>query len=296
MRAKAESFFNPPAEHHLWATAVFRWCLAIPLLLATSLAVIAGCNEFDRALPIWKWNGSAYTEFLKLHKLPLGVLASLIPLLALVAANHRSVQSAANLRAQLANNAFTNYYKHLEEFQAFASGVHDEIGKDINTRVLHRNLYPHMREGNAAMAPVYLSRLARLEHAAIALRDFLFEKSIDNELIASYDSAETTRLNDVWQGNGHLLPAYLNELHEFSKFMGRQNEGFYTQSLEKMIIAATRRLSFLVEILAFDTSQEAMEHAGYLAEVKTIMVQVRGHAEMKRLRQVTGSTLIEQSV
>ncbi|MEM1190703.1 MAG: hypothetical protein AAGI72_19375 [Pseudomonadota bacterium] len=142
---------NPSPESNLWSTEIFKLVLVTPLTLAVLLAAVAGWNEWDRALPWWAWNGDAYTEFLKIHRLPIGVLAALIPLLALVAANHRSIQSAANLKAQLAHNAFTNYYTHRDLFEHFALDKAGEAERHIDTHRLHQFLYP---EGPAGILQI----------------------------------------------------------------------------------------------------------------------------------------------
>lgn len=49
-------------------------------------------------------------------KVPLAILALLIPSIAILAANHRSVQSAEMMKLTQAQNTFSNYYKHREEF------------------------------------------------------------------------------------------------------------------------------------------------------------------------------------
>lgn len=52
----------------------------------------------------------------ELFKIPLWILATALPLTGLVAAYHRSVQSARQIEETIKNNNFANYYKHIEKF------------------------------------------------------------------------------------------------------------------------------------------------------------------------------------
>lgn len=52
-------------------------------------------------------------------RFPLGIMATLIPTIALMAANHRSEQTKEQMRLASENNNFTNYFKHLSEFESY---------------------------------------------------------------------------------------------------------------------------------------------------------------------------------
>jgi hypothetical protein len=81
-------------------------------------------------------------------KLPIAIAGLSIPLVAMVAAVHRSSQTAEQIRVQHEQNTFSNHFKHLEEFN---SRFHD---KDFiystwgSVEALHRYIYPDSQNGN----------------------------------------------------------------------------------------------------------------------------------------------------
>jgi hypothetical protein len=59
-----------------------------------------------------------------IFKVPLWILATSLPLTGLVAAYHRSVQSAKQIEETIKNNNFSNYYKHIEKFHDRFKNLH----------------------------------------------------------------------------------------------------------------------------------------------------------------------------
>ncbi|MCH5651191.1 hypothetical protein [Pseudomonas syringae] len=102
------------------------------------------------------WNNA-----LDIFKVPLGLLAVAIPLIALLAANHRSVQSKAQMELTQfqinltqTNNYINNYYKHVDEFQKYLGSHHfgfteEKEGqpKVAYPRKLHKALFPEAKMG-----------------------------------------------------------------------------------------------------------------------------------------------------
>lgn len=289
--SKTKEFFNPPPEAHLWGTPVFRTFFCVPLFIALVLIAIVGFNEADRALPMSEWDGQAYTEFLKIYRLPLGVLASLIPLLALVAANHRSIQSAANLKAQLANNAFTNYYKHLEEFMKAAEKLHNDFHKHVDVRVLHRNLYPDAPSGDPRVAPRAFEPFQSLSEAVNAVHDHVFNGYVpEYEAVSSGDSK---KLDNVWAGKSWLLVELLESLKGVSEFAGQNTDAFFVQQLKTAVLEGARKCDFIAAILVSDASQEAIDLAANIRATRERLLQAHGHERMKILHDASCSAIVQ---
>jgi hypothetical protein len=113
--------------------------------------------------PNLKFNPSSegWNNAIEIFKFPLGLLAVSIPLIALFAANHRSVQSKAQMeltQSQIkltqTNNYITNYYKHVDEFQKYLGAHHfgfteEKEGqpKVAYPRKLHKALFPLAKMG-----------------------------------------------------------------------------------------------------------------------------------------------------
>lgn len=100
---------------------------------------------------------SRVEQWYEWFKIPLWVLALLIPVLGLFNANHKSEQTKASMGltqksidAAGAQNRFANYYKHVEEFCKYveSSNYTNVVDlKKIDSRKLHRLLFPTASEG-----------------------------------------------------------------------------------------------------------------------------------------------------
>ncbi|MEW8034830.1 MAG: hypothetical protein AB2817_02085 [Candidatus Thiodiazotropha sp.] len=82
------------------------------------------------------------------YRLPLTVLALIIPVIALIASNHRSEQTKAQILLASNQNVFSNYYKHIEEFEKYTSS-HLAVNsiRIENTRTCHSILFPNATMG-----------------------------------------------------------------------------------------------------------------------------------------------------
>ena len=98
-----------------------------------------------------------FNNFITIFKFPIGLLATLIPIGAVFVANHRSEQTKAQIEAAQNNNNFTNYFKHIEEFEKHLSQYQDqeisfsEKKNDIvflYPRGLHKKAFPNVKSGN----------------------------------------------------------------------------------------------------------------------------------------------------
>lgn len=103
-----------------------------------------------------------FNQFLVVYRFPIGVLAILIPVIAVLAANHRSAQTKeqmyltqeqikhtqAQIKITTENNAFSNYFKHSEEFGKYLT-TRSSVEKLLtaNSRHLHRSLFPDAKQG-----------------------------------------------------------------------------------------------------------------------------------------------------
>lgn len=114
------------------------------------------------------WNNA-----LVIFKVPLGLLAVSIPLIALFAANHRSVQSKAQMvltQSQIEltqdNNLITNYYKHVDEFQKYVEAHVNKLphldgasARVAHPRKLHKTLFPRAKAGILKVDEEFLKML-----------------------------------------------------------------------------------------------------------------------------------------
>ena len=99
-------------EKKLFEIKEFWISLSAPIILAAIFASIMAANS-ELTLDL-SYNG--FNKFIDIFKFPMGVLALIFPLVALVATNHRSRQSATQIKQGREQNTFSNFYKHKESF------------------------------------------------------------------------------------------------------------------------------------------------------------------------------------
>lgn len=141
---------------------VQRTILTILFLALASCATIMASSATELT---FNPSFEGFNNSLNIFKFPIGVLAILIPAIALLVANHRSEQTKAQmlltksqLEAANSHNNFSNYFKHTEEFEKYLNAYHsndDDTEKNSVTppkfkypRRLHKNLFPNAKHGN----------------------------------------------------------------------------------------------------------------------------------------------------
>lgn len=118
------------------------------------------------------WSSDGFNYFLGVYKFPLGVLALNIPVVAVLAANHRSVQTSAQILASERQNLFVNYYKHLEEFSDYVLEHKDSLSmvSGLNVRHVHRHVFTGSEFGDYAVDEIVrlkVDNLARQTHGLL---------------------------------------------------------------------------------------------------------------------------------
>lgn len=98
-------------------------------------------------------SANGFNYFVVVFKVPLGILALIIPIVALLAANHRSEQTKEQIRVTGVQNNFANFYKHMEEFDKYNESLErDKYNFFEKGRLLHNIIYPNARDGDYAIS------------------------------------------------------------------------------------------------------------------------------------------------
>lgn len=140
-------------EHrHLLRTWYFWGGLLIPLFLGFMLSLVV-LNAEPKMIACY--TSKCLQTFFDLYKFPIAIMGISLPLVAMVAAIHRSLEAAYQINLvseQLAenvkNNRFGNYLKHREGFDKVIQTVcaHDAKGKgieiDVDTATLYGEVFP----------------------------------------------------------------------------------------------------------------------------------------------------------
>ncbi|RZK61945.1 MAG: hypothetical protein EOO85_32820, partial [Pedobacter sp.] len=150
------SFLNLPAV---------RYVCGIMLAIAAIVAIIIYIYT-DLS---WNFSSEGWNQALTTFKVPIGILAIIIPVIALLASNHRSEQTRRQISLTLqqigltsnqlemvtVNNGFANYYKHVEAFEEYVS----EHGKGSQLEIawprkFHRRAFPGAKKSDYTVGEI----------------------------------------------------------------------------------------------------------------------------------------------
>lgn len=120
--------------------------IAISLLIVWSISYKSGMEL--------QWNAEGLKTFYEFFKLPIAILTLSIPLGALAASQHRSVQTAEQIEQQAVQNEFSNRIAHKESFTRFFKDVKPFNDEKINTPwEIYEALFPLNSENGLLPTP-----------------------------------------------------------------------------------------------------------------------------------------------
>jgi len=155
-------WFDP---HKSFLALKIVWVTVFVLVMMSTLIVlIIGLNS-ELVVDL---SYSGFNHFISVFRFPLAIAALIIPVIALLAANHRSEQTKEQIRVTNSQNVFSNYYKHIEEFTKYASS---RVDKEVDLRFVHGKVYPNSSQGDYAISTELLSLLSQLEDVAQNILD-----------------------------------------------------------------------------------------------------------------------------
>ncbi len=155
--SKTSQLFDP--ETSLINLKPVRWCFwtAIGLCSLTVIAIAtkAFALSFD-------FSGDGFNRLIDLYKVPLGILATGLAVIGILGANHRSEQTKRQIQRtshqidlttkqiELSRdqNNFSNYFKHIEEFEKYRETLKSDLVEVKKMRNIHSRIFPGARDGN----------------------------------------------------------------------------------------------------------------------------------------------------
>lgn len=160
-----KSFFSLPI---VWftvgITVLFSGLVCFLIVLNDNLAFDLTSKGFNYAIVIFK--------------VPLGILALLIPIVALLAGNHRSEQTAHHMSVLRSQNNFQNYRQHRDDFKQYCADVAgDRFCTIDNPNKYHSDLFPKAKDGDLTPDDQALRILSEFGNELLTL--FLHFKSGD---------------------------------------------------------------------------------------------------------------------
>lgn len=156
-----KKLFDP--EKSLISLGIFKAVILTHTIaaLCLSIAIIYNSN----LSPNFSYEGVNF--FVEVFRVPLAILALIIPMVALLASNHRSEQTIAQIKSSTSQNTFSNHYKHLEEFEKYCDTLFGESNKVTRPRHLHRLIYSDSQQGNYLISKSFVESTER--HISICL-------------------------------------------------------------------------------------------------------------------------------
>lgn len=155
-KSKVQLLFEFDPKKSLFLLPVLR----VTIYSITFLAFIVGLTIALHSNLEWRLDGEGFNYFVQQFKVPLGIWALLIPLVAVIGANHRSVQTKEQIEKTTEQNIFANHYKHLEEFGTYLKTILElESSELFDARKVHHRLYPNTLEGDLALSKEVLVKI-----------------------------------------------------------------------------------------------------------------------------------------
>ena len=191
-------WFDP---HKSFLSLKIVWVM-VSFLLAISISsvfVIVINSELES-----DYSYSGFNYFISVFKFPLAITALIIPIVALLAANHRSEQTKEQIRVTNSQNVFSNYYKHIEEFTKYLEA---RVEKNVDLRFAHNNLYPNASEGDYNISPKIMTLLSALD-------------GVTADIIKHYPTDETMPANTT------LMKKYYGIINEMYGFIYRDRDDY----------------------------------------------------------------------
>ncbi|QLF94087.1 hypothetical protein HW090_13130 [Pseudomonas sp. ABC1] len=157
--------------------------------IATCLIIVFSDLQCDLS-----YNG--FNHAITIFKFPLGILAAAIPIIALLAANHKSEQTRETIRIASSNNNFTNYHKHISEFEVYIEKHHDDNEIKIKSlRDLHKTSFPNARNGDYGASELLHGKAKFILKKIEILNDVQEEVIKKREEIEAKNSGEKYKLS-----------------------------------------------------------------------------------------------------
>lgn len=186
---KKRHFFDPETSFlDLW---IVRITIVVLLAISIGLGVFIGKSS-NLA---YKYDYTGFNNLLEIYKVPLGLLALIIPVVALLAANHRSEQTKKQIEVTNSQNCFSNYYKHLEEFEKYYKLSESKFPylKEYDSRHIHSLMFPDSMKGIYTLSSTFEDLFKIIYIYIYQLQDYkenseiLHVKSINDDLLENLE-------------------------------------------------------------------------------------------------------------
>jgi hypothetical protein len=190
MKLYIKKFFKIDPLKSYIELPLFQITLTTAILLALITTVLIISNSDLQ----WKFDYVGFNSFVEIFRVPLSVMAIAITIIAILATMHRSAQTREQIIITNTQNVFSNYYKHIEEFEKYLnSAIKSKNLIFENLRLAHKCLFPNSFQGNYNVDKGYLGIIEK-EYAQIKnlLNNFNCDRkeTVHNLLFGIYEGID----------------------------------------------------------------------------------------------------------
>ena len=211
-------------EHSFVSTKAFKFAVWGPIIIATSLTLLISVKS--NLTPSLTVEGLAY--FYDNFKLPLGIITLSIPLGALVATHHRSLQTSEQLRKQEKQNKFANHIEHKKQFREFIKEINPlRDFSPWNSWQLYESLFPTAKSGNFSASPEVIDLIDMTIGFQENLKIFLNEKYENGSEQASIDNVNILKFalnTEYYKLSGIELGTSFSSIQQYIQVYDLSNE------------------------------------------------------------------------
>jgi hypothetical protein len=201
MKKSTIGLFDPKTA--FFSLPIVKWTMVIGILLITIVCLLIILNS-SRDLDL---TAEGFNEFYKMMRFPTFLLGFFAALLALYATNHRSEQNKAAMHLAESQNRFSNYYKHIEEYENYLQNQFKDYSNEarpkINIQKLHRCLYPNAKSDGIQFSQnveiiIFENTFRFIEH--FVKTDFSISEEIENLIVKTddcYENIQSSLMNSI---------------------------------------------------------------------------------------------------
>jgi hypothetical protein len=302
------NYFEPHTS--LLDLPIVRWVLGLIVFFAALCAIQIGCLERRPVL----LDAEGFNNALEIFKVPIGILATLIPAVALLAANHRSEQAKEQMRLAAAQNIFANHYKHLEEFEGYCESrldhiekineknreIYDksnlkDVAKDLplpghvdpyERRALYRKIFPNSRKGDFEISSDFIFNIDKFIQGIFdrfALLGIAYEEQREEKIAELYDL-----VHDFIDSNNIIVSSFRPSKFTFNNKTRQLPFG----SVGGVLYQFEHAITALDETLHFDVDYESSANVK-VAKILSSKIIGRNHdySEIGKLANIINPTI-----
>lgn len=255
----------------------------IPLVLSATAAIFIYRN--DPTLGGFSLTAEGFNQaFTHFFRVPLLILSASVALLALVAYNHRSEQTARSIEEQQSQNRFSNYFTHIREFSEYArteAGHSEFMTKAIEEHVTLRHVYRWLYPNSSPSSGDFLlpeSRVLAIEHVTETATKF---RDILAYLLASREGDAPLFQDD--EVLGYILTNHHSDLSDALRELdgiGKICNAEYSNAKHvpsTALKAGQTHCEILAVLCSFDGSTEAIQLRQAFRVLRSEVIRIQKH-------------------